>query len=111
MGFCIPIAFFDTPPVIDTSVTPIPALSAAPLQVISNTGVNIGVGINYNDTTGEFIGVYIGLPNQEILVCIIGNGLSSQAWGKFPAYSRVSIKSVKNTPITFGLLQGVIVSI
>lgn len=96
---------------IDTSVTPIPASSALPLQVIADTGVNVGVGINYNDTTGEFIGIYIGFPNQEVLVCVVGNGLSSQAWGKFPQHSRVSIRNVKNTAITFGLLQGVIVSI
>lgn len=111
MAFVIPIAFFDPPEVIDTSVTPIPALSSAPLQVIANTGVNTGVGVNYNDSTGDFIGVYIGLPGKETLLCVIGNGLSSQAWGRIPANSRVSLRSMTNTPITQGLLSAVIVSI
>lgn len=111
MSFTIPIAFFDPPIVLDTSVTPIPASSQLPLQVIANTGVSTGVGINYNDTTGDFIGVYIGPSGSEQLLCVIGNGLTSQGWAKVPPNSRISLRSMRNTSITSGLLQGVIVSI
>lgn len=111
MSFVIPLTFFDPPQVIDTSVTPIPASSQLPLQVIVSTGVQVGVGVTYNDTTGEFIGVYIGDIGQEILVCIIGNGLSSQAWGRIPPKSRISLRSMKNESITLGLLSAVVVSV
>ena len=111
MSFTIPIAFFDPPVVLDTTVTPIPAFSSSPLQVISNTGLQTGVGMNYSDTTGEFIGIYLGAPGKEFLVCIIGNGVTSQAWAKFPAQSRVSLKAMKNRQITFGLLSAAVVAI
>lgn len=108
MAYVIPIAFFDPPQVIDTSVTPIPANSSNPLQVIANTGLNIGLGISFNDTTGTLIGVFIGSAGQESLACIIGNGLSGQAWGRIPPYSRVSLRSMSSSSITSGLLQGTI---
>jgi|SRR6185312_7993279 len=111
MSFTIPIAFFDPPQVIDTSITPIPASSSLPLQVIADTGLQTGVGINYSDTTGDQIGVYIGLEAQEVLICIIGNGVTSQAWAKIPPRSRISLRSMDNTEITFGKLSGVIVSV
>lgn len=111
MSFSIPIAFFDPPLVLDTSITPLPAISSSPLQVIANTGLNVGVGINYSDSTGDFIGLYIGLSGQEQLVCIFGNGLTGQAWGKIPPYSRVCLKSMKNVPITFGLLTATVITV
>lgn len=111
MAFVIPICFFDPPQVIDTEVTPIPASSSQPLQVIADTGINVGVGVNFNDNTGDFIGMYLGAQGQEVLICIIGNGLSGQAWAKIPPHSRISLRSMKNEAITQGLLSAVIVSI
>lgn len=111
MAYVIPISFFDPPQVLDTAITAIPAASASPLQVIAQTGLNVGVGVQYNDTTGMFIGVYIGAAGHETLVCIIGNGLSSQSWGKIPPGSRVSLRAMDNTPINVGMLQAVVVSV
>jgi hypothetical protein len=111
MSYVIPIAYFDSPKVIDCSVTPIPASNQSPLQVIANTGLNLGVGMNYSDSTGDFIGVYIGAAGFETLACIIGNGVASQAWGQFPPGSRVSLRSMKAASINTGLLSGVIVTI
>lgn len=104
-----PIAFFDSPEVINTKITPIPAASADPLQVIANTGVHHGVGMMYSDSTGSFIGVYVGEKGFESLACIIGNGLSSQAWAHIPPRSRISLRSMSNIAVTAGQLSAVVV--
>jgi hypothetical protein len=106
----IPYCFFDSPQVIDCSVTPIPASGSLPLQVIATTGgLNLGCGIQFADTTGDMIGVYIGASGSEVLACIIGNGVSSQGWAKFPPNSRISLRNMLNTEITLGRLYGVLV--
>lgn len=111
MSYVIPIAYPDPPYIIDTTVTPIPALSASPLQVIADTGVQTGVGVTFNDQTGDFIGVYLGIAGSEKLIAIIGNGISGIGWGVIPANSRISIRSMTSTPITYGLLNLIAVSI
>lgn len=111
MSYVIPIAYPDPPYIIDASVTPIPATSSLPLQIIIDTGVNTGVGVTFNDNTGNFIGVYVGAQSQEALLCIIGNGLSGQAWGHVPANSRISLRSMTASAVTNGLLNVVVVSI
>jgi hypothetical protein len=110
MSFAIPFAFFDPPVVIDTQVTPIPASTSAPLQVIADSGVNIGIGISYIDMTNAFIGVYVGIRGHEQLICIIGNGISSIAWGRFPPNSRVCLRAMENLAITNGQLSGSLVT-
>lgn len=111
MSYVIPIAYPDPPYIINTSVTPIPGIASLPLQIIADTGVQTGVGVTFNDNTGDFIGVYLGPAGHERILCIIGNGLSGQAWGTVPANSRVSIRSMTSNPITLGLLNVVVVSI
>lgn len=110
MAFVIPIAFFDLPQVIDCTVTPIPAMPDDPMQVIADTGVNTGVGVQYLDSTGAFIGVYMGPPGLEKLLCVVGNGTEGQNWARIPANSRISILSM-TVPITVGLFHAAIVSI
>lgn len=110
MNYNFPIAFFDPPTVLDCSVTPIPKASSLPLQVIANSGTKSAVAIDYMDTTGDFIGVYLGAVGHETLLCIIGNGQTSRAWGVFPANSRVSLRSLTNTDITNGYIQGALMS-
>lgn len=111
MSYVLPIAYPDPPYIIDCSVTPIPAASASPLQIISDTGVQTGVGVTFNDRTGDFVGIFIGEPTFEKLICIIGNGLSGIGWGPIPANSRVSIRSMTAESITLGLLSVVVVTI
>ena len=110
MNYNFPIAFFDPPQILDAAVTPIPGSGDAPLQVIENSGLKSAVAIDYIDTTGDFIGVYLGAIGQEKLLCIIGNGLTTRAWGVFPANSRVSLRSMKAAPITLGTLTGTLMS-
>lgn len=105
----IPLVFMDFPQILDCTVTPIPAFNAPALQVIATTGVHTGVAIEFNDSTGDFIGVYVGAMGQEILLCIIGNGLASKGRGKIPAQSRISLRSMTNSPVTVGQLSLVVV--
>lgn len=111
MSYVIPIAYPDPPYIIDTTITPIPSISSLPLQIIADTGLQTGVGVAFNDNTGDFIGVYIGPEGQESILCIIGNGTSGQAWATIPANSRISLRSMINDPVTNGLLNVVVVSI
>ena len=106
-----PVAFFDAPQVLDTSVTPIPGSGNNPIQVIANIGKNGSQRIDYIDTTGDFIGVYTGPTGKETLACIIGNGVNSWAFVVLPAFSRVSLRSMTATPITFGKLQATFMNV
>lgn len=109
MNYNFPVAFFDAP-LLNTLTTNIPGSGSLPLQVIANTGFRSAVAIDYIDTTGEFIGVYLGLPGSETLLCIIGGGLDSRAWGVFAAQSRVSLRSMTINAITSGTLVGTLMS-
>lgn len=106
MNYNFPVAFFDPPQILDAAVTPIPGAGDDPLEVISNIGTRSAVAIDFIDTTGQFIGVYIGPEGEERLVCIIGNGLNGRAWAVFAANSRVSIRSMNADEITQGTLCG-----
>jgi len=111
MSYVVPIAYPDPPYIIDTSVTPIPANSSPPMQIIADTGFQTGVGVTFNDTTGDFIGVYKGPPGAEVLLCVVGNGTSGLNWGTIPANSRISLRSMTSKSITEGLLNVVVVSV
>lgn len=111
MSYCIPIAYPDPPYIIDTRVTPIPGNASPHLQIIADTGVQTGVGVVFNDRTGDFIGVYVGPVGLERLICVIGNGVSGQGWGPITAHSRISLRSMTVDEITNGLLNVVVVSV
>lgn len=100
-----PIAFLDAPEVLDCSVTPIPAMSSFPLQVIRNLGIKPSYAIDYIDSTGAFIGVYIGDIGLEKLSCIIGGGQTSRALSVIQSFSRVSFRSMNNSSITQGSIM------
>jgi|SRR5579859_690625 len=103
--YLYPIAYFDPPQVLDASITNIPAASALPLQVIANIGFKASYAITYIDTTGDYIGVYTGVVGSEVLNCIIGGGQNSTTYSVIAAQSRVSLRSMTNTPITNGKLM------
>jgi hypothetical protein len=109
MNYNFPIAFFDTP-LLNMTATPIPGSASLPLQVIANIGFKSGIYIDYQDTSGDPIGVYLGPVGQEVLLCIIGNGQNGCSMGVFPALCRVSVRSLSTTPITNGTLTGTIMS-
>jgi len=99
-----PIAFFDPPMVLNTTATPIPASTSAPLQVIDNIGNVAAYALSYIDSTGDYIGVYIGPAGSETLVCVIGGGVASIVPAVFAARTRISLRSMTTVPITTGYL-------
>lgn len=99
-----PIYFIDPPHILDTSVTPIPGAASLPLQVVENSGKKAAHAIDYIDTTGDYIGVYVGDVGAEVLKVIIGGGLVSSVNVVIPANSRVSLRSMTASTITYGKL-------
>lgn len=98
----LPVAFMDAPQVLNTNVTPIPGSGSSPLQIVSNLGTRMAYAIDYADSTGDYIGVYVGPAGQEQLVTIIGGGVVSRAFCVIPVYSRISLRSITASPITTG---------
>lgn len=99
-----PIFFIDPPKILDAYVTGIPGSGSSPIQVVAESGFKAAYAIGYVDTTGDFIGVYVGAIGAEVLKCIIGGGLVSTAPVVIPAHSRVSLRSMTAAPITNGKL-------
>lgn len=99
-----PIFFIDPPKILDSSVTNIPGVADAPLQVVANSGLKAAYAIQYIDTTGDYIGVYTGSVGNEVLRCIVGGGLVSETPVVIAHNSRVSLRSMTAAPITYGKL-------
>lgn len=104
-NWLFPIAFFDSPKVLEATVTNIPGMADAPLQVIANLGYKASYRIDYIDSTGDYIGVYYGPIGVEKFVGIIGGGVNATAWFVIPAFSRVCLRSMTATAITNGKLM------
>lgn len=101
-----PVAFLDAPQVLNATVTHIPGSGSAPLQVIANSGNQIAYAIEYIDSTGDYIGVYIGSAGNEVLKTIIGGGAAhSTVRVLIPVSSRVSFRSITATAITNGFVS------
>lgn len=105
MDGIFPVAFMDAPRVLNASVTPIPGAASLPLEVVHNLGTRAAYAIDYIDSTGDYIGVYLGAANSERLATIIGGGVVTRAWVTLPAGSRISLKSITSSPITNGYLS------
>jgi hypothetical protein len=100
-----PIAFLDAPQVLNTTVTPIPGSGSPTLQVVADIGFKSAYAIDYVDSTGDYIGVYLGPSGSEVLHSIIGGGVVSRAYVVIAAHSRVSFRSLTAKPITDGYLS------
>lgn len=103
-GTLFPIFFIDPPSILNTFVTNIPGSGSSPLQVVANSGVKAAFAISYIDTTGDYIGVYVGSPGNEILLTIIGGGQVSVVPAVIAVGSRVSLRSLSASAITTGYL-------
>lgn len=99
-----PIAFLDAPQVLQASVTNIPGSGSLPLQVVTNLGFRAGYYLQFQDSTGDAVGVYTGVSGSEVLRTIIGNGTSDTVPCVISALSRVSLRSMTSSPITNGEL-------
>lgn len=96
------VDLMDTP-VLDASATSIPDSASLPLQVVASLALQCSK-IRVNDTTGEFIGVYIGAAASEVLAAVIGPGMDGETDLTLPVNTRVSIKSMDVTAISLGKL-------
>lgn len=101
-NYQFPIAFFDPPQVLSASVTSIPGSGSAPLQVVADLGPNSCTEVAFIDSTGDYIGLYIGAVGFETLRCIIGGGLNTEVKAFLPAHCRVSLRSMTASAITNG---------
>ena len=107
-----PIAFMDAPRVLNCTVTPIPGSGSSTLQVVANIGLKAVHAIDFIDSTGDYIGVYIGPIGQETLLTIIGGGSASyRSYCVIHAGARVSLRSLTATPITGGYISLVFMGI
>jgi len=101
-GTLFPIYQIDAPEILFTNVTPIPAASSAPIQVVANSGFKAAYGVQWIDTTGDYIGLYTGAVGHEVLRTIIGGGVVTMTPVVIAAHSRVSLRSMTSSPITNG---------
>ena len=101
-GVLFPIFFIDAPAILNTFVTPIPGSGSSPLQVVADSGLRAAYAIGWIDTTGDYIGVYIGPSGFETLLTIIGGGQVSVTSAVIPHNSRVSLRSMSASSITNG---------
>lgn len=99
-----PIFFIDAPEVLNASVTNIPGSGSSPLQVVADSGFKGSYAIQYIDTTGDWIGVYLGTSGHEVLKAIIGGGTVNVTPIVIPLHSRISLRSMTATAITNGKL-------
>ncbi len=90
---------------LNASVTPIPGSGSNPLQVVANIGLKAAFAIDYADSTGDYIGVYVGPAGSEVLHSIIGGGVVSRAYVVIAANSRVSLRSLTASAISNGYLS------
>ena len=82
--------------ILDTSITNIPGSASSTVQVIASTAAEIKA-IQLLDTTGAFVGVYVGGIGSEVLKFVMGPGSDQTIEHNIPAASRVSLKRLDST--------------
>lgn len=94
--------FFDPPIILDAAVTPIPAVTDPPLQVIAELEFFVS-RVMFYDGIGEWIGLYIGPVGQEVLFGVVGGqGPQEIKDIQLIPKSRISVRSLTTSPITSG---------
>jgi hypothetical protein len=99
------VDFIDTPtgPVLDASSTNIQDNAGVFVEVVASLAGSVKK-IRVSDTTGQFIGVYVGAPAAEVLAFIINPGMSNEIDHELAAASRISVRSMGTDDIVEGLL-------
>ena len=82
--------------ILDTSSTNIPGSASSPVQVIASTAAAIKA-LQLLDTTGAFVGVYVGAVSSEVLQFVMGPGSDQTIQHSISAGSRVSLKRLDST--------------
>lgn len=94
--------FFDAPEVLEAEVTPIPAKTDPPYQVVESMPKSTDKVYSI-DSTNKFIGVYVGPIGFERLIGVIGGGRPSDQVMFISEGTRVSLRSM-GVAITRGSL-------
>jgi hypothetical protein len=82
--------------ILDTSSTNIPGSASSPVQVIATTAATIKA-LQLLDTTGAFVGVYVGGSGSEVLQLVMGPGSDQTIEHTIASGSRVSLKRLDST--------------
>jgi hypothetical protein len=92
-----PPQIYATSALISTNVTNIPGNASLPLQLIAST-TQVTVEIQVIEDIGEYMALYTGPTNSEVLLCALPLG-GGEVKVNLPVGTRISIKSLKSTPI------------
>ena len=77
--------------------TTINSSAGAVVQAVASTS-QVVEKIHPFDTTGEFIGIYIGASGSETLECVLGPGIDAPINIVIPVGSRISLRSMGDAP-------------
>jgi len=98
------VDFIDTTPVLDASVTNIPASASNPLEIVASLAASVKA-IKVNDTIGEYIGVYTGAALSEVLQCVVGPGEDGIIPVVMNSAERVSLRNMANAALSTGKIS------
>lgn len=98
----IVVDIFDAP-LLNVAVDgPIPKISTlgagARLEVVASLAISCSK-ITISEDIGEYIGIYVGAANAEILKCVLPLGGGEMSID-FPAGARISLGHMKDTDLT-----------
>lgn len=96
------VDYFDTPEVLDASITVIPGNASSPLQVIASLA-KTSYQLIVADSAQQMVGVYKGASGQEQLECIIGPGVRDVDVSLHRG-TRISLRSMTPDPVNYGQL-------
>jgi len=82
--------------ILDTSSTNIPGSASSPVQVVASLAAAV-TALQLLDTTGAFVGVYVGASGSEVLKLVMGPGSDQTIEHSIPSGSRVSLKRLDST--------------
>lgn len=88
----------DATPLLDTSLTNIPASAGNPVTVVASLAAQAKKIVSVEDI-GEYIGLYTGAALSEVLYCILPLG-GGEIEVSIPIATRISLRAMKNAAIT-----------
>lgn len=88
-------------PVLVTSSTNIPGNAGTHLELVASLAATVKK-VRVNDTTGQFIGIYIGAAASEVLKFVIGPGMDGEIDVSIPSGTRISALAIGATAISSG---------
>lgn len=98
-----PVDFIDTPEVIDTASTNIPASGTATLLGVVASLAATCYRVKVMSTTERAVGLYVGAVGAEVLKAIIGPGVHEIDLS-IPIRSRVALRAMENTVVSVGVM-------